>query len=101
MFDCVDVACASFASTYSSPLFFFSDCRFWNLGGYIYIDRNVVGNRYNNSLSGMEDDTDIRGHDVLFILRVPRTGHYTRIFEQPLFWIAENLGMIRTLTMFH
>jgi hypothetical protein len=73
--------------------FSFSDFRSRTLGGYIHIDRNVGGDCDNNSLPGVEDDTDIRGHDVLFVLCVPCTGHCTSIFERPLFWIAGTKGL--------
>lgn len=53
----------------------FSDCRKWNLEGYIYIDRNVNGNRHNSSLPRVEDDADIRGSNVLIIFCLPCTGH--------------------------
>ena len=69
--------------------FFFSDCCRWNLEGYIHIDSDVSGNRYSNSLPGLEDDADIRLYNVLFVFCLPCTGHHIRIFEQPLFWIAE------------
>ena len=69
----------------------FSDWCCRNLEGYIYIDSDVSSNRYSNSLPGVEDDADIRGNNVLFVFCLPRTSHHTRIFEQPLFWIANSL----------
>ena len=65
----------------------------WNLDRYIYIDRNVGGNCDNSSFPGMEDDTDIRGYNVLLVLCFPCSGYHTRAFGQSLFWLG--LGQAR------
>jgi len=36
----------------------------------------------------MEDDTEIRVHNVLHVLCFPCTGHLTSVYERSLFWIV-------------